>query len=808
MLPIVKHLLLLLPAAALCLAAGCAPPRRPVVKSFESFEAPDALAAWTLHSIKATLVPDHATAGARAVRLVYPKWQEGRSKWPAAVLDFGRGGFTERDWSRYDALQFDVYNATDREATLKLRIDDEHRTRNQRAFRVPPRTRHTCEVPIARLPGNFDASRVVHYDLYMSQPDAEYVFYVDNIRLVAHPLKLTAAAFAPDPFLGGRVGVRCETSRCARCQVQILDAAGHVTASHEATAARLAWTWDGTVGTRPAPPGRYSVVLRATDTAPGADRTIVRRLGRFEIVPEAQRPAMVVWHEPTTRKIMLHSRPGTGQAAIGWADIVGGRRGVPPVRIEMARNEYEGAQVVFLARARQVKLRFAIEELRHARSGKPFPMARSTVCQVGYVETKDPKRYKVDFIGWWPDPLLPATDLFAEPGECMPVWVSLKSEPDTAPGLYRGRLAIWADDKRAGALPIKARVHDATLPVTTTVRTAFSTYNHMIAKMHGTKELPHAMLRKYHQFIADHRINPDNIYRRDLPPIDDVEFFARRGQLNAFNILSIPRSSKALPYDDAHLKRIAAMLDPYVAELRKRKLIHLAYIYGFDEVSGDQWAAMRRAFGFLKKRYPDIPLMTTARDHSFGIDSGLDDVVDIWVPLTPAYNLERAEAARTRGRDVWWYICIGPRNPYANWFIEYTALEPRLLWWMTYQHKVPGFLYYTMTRWPLQREPMRLDGRNKTNWVPASWRTANGDGSLFCGGPDGPITTVRFENVRDGIEDHELLTLLARRLGDGGKAGRALCDELIPTLKTFTRDPVAFAAVRLRLLRHLGKLAR
>ena len=40
------------------------------------------------------------------------------------------------------------------------------------------------------------------------------------------------------------------------------------------------------------------------------------------------------------------------------------------------------------------------------------------------------------------------------------------------------------------------------------------------------------------------------------------------------------------------------------------------------------------------------------------------------------------------------YICCGPRNPYANWFVEYTALEPRLLWWMTYQHEAPGFLYY------------------------------------------------------------------------------------------------------------------
>ena len=109
-----------------------------------------------------------------------------------------------------------------------------------------------------------------------------------------------------------------------------------------------------------------------------------------------------------------------------------------------------------------------------------------------------------------------------------------------------------------------------------------------------------------------------------------------------------------------------------------------------------------------------------------------------------------------------------------------------------------------MSRWPLQKEPLRIDGRNKTNWNPASYKTFNGDGSLFCGGPDGPITTIRFVNVRDGIEDHELLQLLAQRLQDDGKESRSLCNELIPTLTTFTRDARKFAEVRQRLLKRLA----
>ncbi len=37
---------------------------------------------------------------------------------------------------------------------------------------------------------------------------------------------------------------------------------------------------------------------------------------------------------------------------------------------------------------------------------------------------------------------------------------------------------------------------------------------------------------------------------------------------------------------------------------------------------------------------------------------------------------------------------------------------------------------------------------------------ADGDGSLTCAGPEGPLPTIRMENIRDGLEDYEYLKLL------------------------------------------------
>ncbi|MGI5819790.1 MAG: hypothetical protein ACOX9R_17030, partial [Armatimonadota bacterium] len=93
----------------------------------------------------------------------------------------------------------------------------------------------------------------------------------------------------------------------------------------------------------------------------------------------------------------------------------------------------------------------------------------------------------------------------------------------------------------------------------------------------------------------------------------------------------------------------------------------------------------------------------------------------------------------------------------------------------------------------------------KTDWDPDTYRGANGDGSLLVAGPEGPLSTVRLANIRDGIEDHELLTMLERRRGDDGEFSRVLCAKVAPSLTHFTYDTGHFATVRERLLREAAK---
>ena len=62
--------------------------------------------------------------------------------------------------------------------------------------------------------------------------------------------------------------------------------------------------------------------------------------------------------------------------------------------------------------------------------------------------------------------------------------------------------------------------------------------------------------------------------------------------------------------------------------------------------------------------------------------------------------------------------------------------------------------------------------------------------------------SIRLENIRDGIEDYQLLAALAAR--DGVEVARALSGQLVRSLVDYSRDPTELARVRGALLESLS----
>ena len=104
-----------------------------------------------------------------------------------------------------------------------------------------------------------------------------------------------------------------------------------------------------------------------------------------------------------------------------------------------------------------------------------------------------------------------------------------------------------------------------------------------------------------------------------------------------------------------------------------------------------------------------------------------------------------------------------PKPPYPTSYIETPVIVTRLLMGaMTAKYRPDGYLYYSVSHWnatkPITSGPF-------TDWPALSLPPDfNGDGCWVCVGPDGiPLSTLRLENFRDGLEDFAYVKLIEAR---------------------------------------------
>ena len=477
--------------------------------------------------------------------------------------------------------------------------------------------------------------------------------------------------------------------------------------------------------------------------------------------------------------------------------------------LSLARNEHEAMQVVVIPYIEDLEdVSVAVSSPQAVAGGALFS-GEISVGLVGHVKTKEAGAYLPDYVGWYPDPILDFQQRCdAAVGEHVAFWIDVTTHKDTPAGEYRSTVTISAKGHDPIGLSLNIHVWDIELPDGTHLGNAFTYFEPYAKKLyHGgwSKELAY----KYYDFILDHRLNVDGLYGKHVRDIEMVKHGASRG-MSAFNIFYVGKGAEA--------GRIRELLQERMPPLEQAGLDHLAYIYGFDEVNDDVFPRIKDIFGMVHELYPNLRRMTTGYDTTCGKDTGLRDYIDVWVPLVPRYDMAAAKELRAEGKDMWWYICVGPRPPFPNFFVESPAIEARLLMGaMSYKYQAGGVLYFMTNIWRLNDHP--ITSGPYTDWFPGIGKSregvyANGDGSIFCAGPDGPVTTIRYENIRDGLEDYEYLYKLAEvadavrrqpptieRLAFLDRAGSLLAipDPVVQSSARFTYEPAELYAMRMRV---------
>ncbi len=401
-------------AAVLLLASAafCAPVEKLVICGFEKdSDAARFVVRTTTPPSTLTITTEHATSGTHAGSISFPKWQEGSQQWPAVILSTANG--LPGDWSGYDSLACEVFNASAAEIDLAFFVSDAAGKRASEHSALAPGESRTMRMALDALPADFDLKHVKELHLFTTRPPDAISVFVDDIRLESDVIpRLT------------RIGDSLEKLR-----TDSKDCAGEM--------APLLNELDGTYA---------DLCYRASRAA---DAAALRKL-RPEIVAletrlkaQAARAIAEARLRTAARKLSAKSQYACGFASsmekVFPKDVPFTCSTARDATIELAGNETESIQLLIYAFAKDLKgahLEIGPLTMAGGKAGLIRPAVEAS--PVGFVETKKPP-YPVRYVGWHPDPILDFLKTFdVKKGEIQPVWIRVKAPAGTPPGDYRG----------------------------------------------------------------------------------------------------------------------------------------------------------------------------------------------------------------------------------------------------------------------------------------------------------------------------------------------------------------------------------
>jgi hypothetical protein len=549
----------------------------------------------------------------------------------------------------------------------------------------------------------------------------------------------------------------------------------------------------------------------------------------------------------------------------------------PAVVIRAAKNEAEAAQVVVRPERAMQGLTVKTEALKGP-AGAVLAAENIDILRVRYVPVTQPTD-STGTVASWPDPLPPlAGPIDLEAGKNQPLWIRVRVPKDARAGKYEGKIRLAAEGGYAADVPLSVEVYDFALPDRMTCQTAFGFSPGNVWRYQKVEkpEDRRAVLEKYLANFAAHHISP-----YDPAPLDGLKVtwpkkkggtpdeekglvpqfdwsawdaaMTRAIEQYRFNtfMVHVPGlgggtyefrvQPEFLGYKEDAPEYKAALTNYLCGvqeHLRGKGWLKYAYIYWFDEPDKKDYEYVMNGFRKLKEAAPDLRRMLTEQ-----VEPELVGGPNLWCPISPEYDHARAEQRRKAGEQFWWYVCCGPKAPYATLFIDHPATELRVWLWQTWQRRIDGILVWETSYWTSDTAyPDRARPQNPyedpMGWVSSGAKDkgvrqpwGNGDGRFIYppeaaanaspAAPvlEGPVDSIRWEMLRDGVEDYEYLAILRGLLAARGEklsaADRAkyaalleVPEEITKDMTTFTKDPAPIERRREAIARAIEALSK
>jgi len=535
------------------------------------------------------------------------------------------------------------------------------------------------------------------------------------------------------------------------------------------------------------------------------------------------RPGLEYWFVDSLVKVFPDDPTGTARL----------ERAVFPA----ARNAHISIQLAL--RATQPVGDLYVDALALTGPGQPIETAQVRWVEYVVVTTNTQNTPEEELLrkapALFPDALFTEFPITVKKDQTRSVWVTIHVPKGQEPGEYKGELKLRQGTEMVAAVPYTLVVHKATVsaPIPLAINNYLNLSDSHLEQFHSCTRGSRPwwdLIANYARFWAGYyqtsiSASAVSLVKPELAAggltynFSDFERYVEtweaagvKGQIDGGNLMERQRRRDAtimteawvveggkpvlrsIPWNDP---RAQQFLNKFLPALYKR-LQELGwtnrYMQGImDEPNQWEIPAFLDTAAKVRKFMPGV---RTIEPVGLRQDVGfMKKTVDIWVPLLGTFDekldLLQKHISEDNG-EIWFYTCLAPRGKYPNRFVDTSLTKVRLLHWINYKWNFTGFLHWGGNFWgpePLKdTQPVINEGRT---YLPP------GDAFITYPARMGLYSSIRLEQMREGIEDYALLTELDKK--DRALAQK-IAGEAVKTFVDYVREPSEFRVIQQKVL--------
>ncbi len=520
-----------------------------------------------------------------------------------------------------------------------------------------------------------------------------------------------------------------------------------------------------------------------------------------------------------------------------------GRLAAEALDIFGVRNEHVSAQCVITANQDIGRVTVLVSPLVHVKRSVSLPRDAIGWNFVGSIPIADntPKFRKTDLIrpapARFPDYLAEDKEVYIKKGNYRAVYLTVRIPRNAQAGDYEGAVTIKTErgDK---SLPLHLTVYPLTLPDERHLMVTEWYTTNSFNKFHGIDTSDsrrfYEMLKVYAENMAEHRQNvfrvsldlitrkqeADGRLKFDFSRFDKwADVFWNTERMDLLETGFVARfgeggwSSREIVLRDFRVQKestnqvitipgkefLPQFLPALENHLREKGWLEKTVFHIADEPSNHNVMSWREASEYIHRYAPALRRIDAIETtHCF-------DRLEIWVPkldyLATWYDAYRR--AQSQGYELWFYtVGIFQKGSYPNKTVDVPLIESRILHWLNYRFGLKGYLHWGFNHWT--DDPFAAPGRHR------------GDGWHVYPKKNGLINSLRWEQMRNGIQDYEYLWMLenkirnikaglSKRLSiiEPSRRGVEIASQIVKTMSTYSKDPYILYAAKRQIINEL-----